>query len=124
MTKPIIDDRTLEACRRGDPEAFRLLFPPKKIGPNLGKPPPERSGGLHNAPTVTLPACYFASTARRYLPSSAYFAYALDAQLLADSTRQCQHRLPIDECSWPLDCGPGAVQQMPGQDRAEWVRLD
>src|SRR5213593_4466051 len=51
--------------------------PPKKIGPNLGKPPPERSGGLHNAPTVTLPACYFASTARRYLPSSAYFAYAL-----------------------------------------------
>src|SRR5881296_4247116 len=52
--------------------------PPKKIGPNLGKPPPERSGGLHNAPTVTLPACYFASTARRYLPSSAYFAYALD----------------------------------------------
>ena len=34
--------------------------------PNLGKPPPERSGGLHNAPTVTLPACYFASTARRY----------------------------------------------------------
>ena len=76
MTKPIIDDRTLEACRRGDPEAFRLLFPPKKIGPNLGKPPPERSGGLHNAPTVTLPACYFASTARRYLPSSAYFAYA------------------------------------------------
>src|SRR5438034_570697 len=51
--------------------------PPKKIGPNLGKPPPERSGGLHNAPTVTLPACYFASRARRYLPSSAYFAYAL-----------------------------------------------
>src|SRR5881296_3107650 len=51
--------------------------PPKKIGPNLGKPPPERSGDLHNAPTVTLPACYFASTARRYLPSSAYFAYAL-----------------------------------------------
>src|SRR3989442_9151595 len=26
MTKPIIDDRTLEACQRGDPEAFRLLF--------------------------------------------------------------------------------------------------
>src|SRR5437879_4645183 len=26
MTKPIIDDRTLEACQRGDPEAFRQLF--------------------------------------------------------------------------------------------------
>jgi len=26
MTKPIIDDRTLEACRRGDSEAFRLVF--------------------------------------------------------------------------------------------------
>src|SRR5439155_19179217 len=55
-----------------------FLRPPKKIGPNLGKPPPERSGGLHNAPTVTLPACFFASTARRYLLSPAYFAYALD----------------------------------------------
>jgi RNA polymerase sigma-70 factor, ECF subfamily len=26
MTKHIIDDRTVEACRRGDREAFRLLF--------------------------------------------------------------------------------------------------
>jgi RNA polymerase sigma-70 factor (ECF subfamily) len=26
MTKPIIDDRTLEACRRGESEAFRLVF--------------------------------------------------------------------------------------------------
>ena|SRR5438874_11704102 len=26
MAKPIIDDRTVEACRRGDQEAFRLLF--------------------------------------------------------------------------------------------------
>ena len=26
MTKPIIDDRTLEACRRGDSDAFRLVF--------------------------------------------------------------------------------------------------
>src|SRR5215475_10983805 len=26
MTKQIIDDRTIEACRRGDSEAFRLLF--------------------------------------------------------------------------------------------------
>src|ERR1051326_8292712 len=26
MTKPIIDDRTLEACKRGDSEAFGLLF--------------------------------------------------------------------------------------------------
>src|SRR5436309_15190162 len=53
-----------------------FLRPPKKIGPNLEKPPPERSGGLHNAPTLTLPACSFASRARRYLPSPAYFAYA------------------------------------------------
>src|SRR5262245_21696223 len=30
MTKPIIDDRTLEACQRGDPEAFRLLFEAQK----------------------------------------------------------------------------------------------
>lgn len=26
MTKQIIDDRTIEACRRGDSDAFRLLF--------------------------------------------------------------------------------------------------
>src|SRR2546428_7176070 len=26
MTNLIIDDRTLEACQRGDPEAYRLLF--------------------------------------------------------------------------------------------------
>ena len=26
MTKDIIDDRTIEACRRGDSEAFRLVF--------------------------------------------------------------------------------------------------
>src|SRR5262249_61520324 len=49
--------------------------PAEKNRPNLAKPPPERSGGLHNAPTLTLPACSFAPTARRYLPSSAYFAY-------------------------------------------------
>src|SRR5579871_5472486 len=26
MTKEMIDDRTIEACKRGDSEAFRLLF--------------------------------------------------------------------------------------------------
>src|ERR1041385_8333445 len=26
MAKPMIDDRTVEGCRRGDQEAFRLLF--------------------------------------------------------------------------------------------------
>ena len=26
MAKQIIDDSTIEACRRGDPDAFRLLF--------------------------------------------------------------------------------------------------
>ena len=30
MTKQIIDDRTIEACRRGDSDAFRLSFAPEQ----------------------------------------------------------------------------------------------
>jgi RNA polymerase sigma-70 factor (ECF subfamily) len=30
MTKRIIDDRTIEACQRGEPDAFRLLFEANK----------------------------------------------------------------------------------------------
>src|SRR5215475_7876709 len=30
MTKRIIDDHTIEACQRGDPDAFRLLFEANK----------------------------------------------------------------------------------------------
>src|SRR5438552_8671891 len=36
---------------------FSLAYRKKQAKP--GKPPPERSGGLHNAPTGTLPACSF-----------------------------------------------------------------
>src|SRR5438876_3928705 len=65
---------------------FSLAHRKKQAKP--GKPPPERSGGLHNAPTGTLPACSFASRARRYLPSPAYFAYALLVHQIENGTYQ------------------------------------
>src|SRR5438093_9751782 len=48
--------------------------PPAAAGGGAG-----RRRGLHNTPNVTLPAWSFASTARRYLPSPVYFAYAYNS---------------------------------------------
>src|SRR6266566_3755064 len=71
-----MENSCVHLCPHRRPSAALIFSAHRKKYAQPGKPPPERSGGLHNAPTVTLPACSFASRARRCLPSPAYFAYA------------------------------------------------